>query len=125
MGPSTKPATSNAAWVPRLAPTRSGSRVMTRRRTAGPTVPEPNPSSSRAPTQAHSSSATTMPSIPTAAAATPARSMRAVWPRSAYRASTTWLVKPVANPAKAMSPTSASLKPKRSRMSASRVKMLP
>ncbi len=110
-GPSMKPATSNAASRPRLAPTASGSRVITMRRIAGPTAPLPSPSSSRATRNAQNSVASALPIMAPIARTIPPRTSSGAYPRSARRASASWVTKPARNPAATITPSCASEKP--------------
>ena len=60
-----------------------GSRVITIRRMAGPTMPLPRPSRSRARRKAQNSVATALAIIANPATMTPPRTIDAMWPRSA------------------------------------------
>ena len=74
----------HAARAPRRSAARRAS--PTTRRAAGMNIPDPRPSSRREPTNSQRFDAIPNQSIPSAATASPARSRRRVWPRSAYRA---------------------------------------
>jgi hypothetical protein len=95
------------------------------RRIAGPAQPLPRPRHRRPNTNIQNSVAIAHPISATAAMTIPPRTMRAVWPRSAKRASDTWAMNPAKNPAAAIAPTWASLKPYVSRRSASSARIEP